>query len=130
MKPLYDIYDITNYTDLNESVADRFSSGNYLQELKKKSRELLAEGGKIAITNILNIFYVILDKNIPLREKMAAIACLIYVVSPIDVISDFLPAGYTDDVAMIAYTINFLKRYITPDIKKKSEEKYSEWFNK
>ena len=61
---------------------------------------------------------------------MAAVSCIIYVVSPIDAIADYLPGGLVDDVALLSYTISFLKKYITADIKKKSEEKYNEWFNK
>lgn len=129
MKTLYQT--ICSEDKVNENIVDDFLTNNELfTTLKEKSKQILVNSNKQIVISILNIFYVIVDKNVPLKEKMAAIACLVYVISPMDAISDFLPAGYTDDIAMITYTINFLKRYITSDIKKKSEEKFNEWFNK
>lgn len=43
------------------------------------------------------------------KAKFAiAVAALIYVVSPIDLIPDFLPGGFIDDVAIVGFAIKQL----------------------
>lgn len=43
------------------------------------------------------------------KAKLAiAVAALIYVVSPIDLIPDFLPGGFIDDVAIVGFAIKQL----------------------
>ena len=49
-------------------------------------------------------------KDIPIGTIAAIIGTLLYVLSPIDLIPDFLPVvGYLDDAAMLALCLNFTK---------------------
>lgn len=49
------------------------------------------------------------DPRVPMRRKAIAGIAVGYVVSPIDVIPDFIPvAGQVDDVLIIAYAIRHL----------------------
>lgn len=58
-------------------------------------------------------------KGLPWKSLVSVIAVLIYFVSPIDIIPDFLPVvGITDDVALVFW----LFRTIASDI-----SKFSEW---
>jgi uncharacterized membrane protein YkvA (DUF1232 family) len=52
-----------------------------------------------------------------------------YLIWPIDAIPDFIPViGYMDDIAVVATALLTLVAHITPEIKKKAQEKLSEWF--
>lgn len=58
-------------------------------------------------------------KNLPWKSLVSIVAVLIYFVSPIDLIPDFLPViGITDDVALVLWLIKTLG----DDIRK-----FSEW---
>ena len=48
-------------------------------------------------------------KEVPVGSIIAALAALIYFVSPIDAIPDFIPVvGYLDDVTVIAVALQFI----------------------
>lgn len=59
-------------------------------------------------------------EKIPLGSMVAIFIALIYFVSPIDVIPDFLPAGLIDD----AFIISLVSKQIASDL-----EKYKTWKN-
>jgi len=50
------------------------------------------------------------DRRVPLLGKLAVVAACVYVVSPIDLLPDFvLPVlGYTDDLAILLAALRFL----------------------
>lgn len=47
-------------------------------------------------------------KDYSVANLALAIAVIIYVVSPIDIIPDFLPGGFVDDAALIAWAVKQL----------------------
>ena len=48
-------------------------------------------------------------KNIEMKSIVLVLASLIYFISPIDIIPDFLPIlGYTDDIALLTFVFNSL----------------------
>jgi len=50
-------------------------------------------------------------RRIPWKAVAAVVAAAIYVVSPVDLIPDFLiPIGWTDDLLVIAMTWGLVKR--------------------
>jgi uncharacterized membrane protein YkvA (DUF1232 family) len=58
-------------------------------------------------------------KNLPWKSLVSIVAVLIYFVSPIDLIPDFLPViGITDDIALVLWLIKTLGDDIN---------KFSEW---
>ena len=58
-------------------------------------------------------------KDIPYNSIIAVIATLLYVISPIDIIPDFIPVvGFTDDAMAVA----FCMKMIHDDL-----EKYKTW---
>jgi uncharacterized membrane protein YkvA (DUF1232 family) len=59
------------------------------------------------LVRMLRAFVAGRYKTVPLKTVTGIIAILVYFVSPIDIIPDFLPAiGLTDDVALILWLFN------------------------
>ena len=49
-------------------------------------------------------------KKVPMGTIAAIVGTLLYVLSPIDLIPDFLPGGYLDDAGIVALCLNFTKQ--------------------
>lgn len=59
--------------------------------------------------------------NAPLRVKIVAGLCLLYLANPIDLIPDFIPViGQLDDVFVLA----FLVRYLTKNVPSVNWERF------
>ena len=58
-------------------------------------------------------------KNLSIKSLLSIVAVLIYFVSPIDLVPDFLPViGIADDIALVVWLMNLLGEEIN---------KFSEW---
>ena len=60
-------------------------------------------------------------KKVPMGTIAAIVGTLLYVLSPIDLIPDFLPGGYLDDAGIVALCLNFTKQDIEEYKKFKSK---------
>ncbi|GIL37794.1 YkvA family protein [Roseiterribacter gracilis] len=57
----------------------------------------------------------LLDRESPLQARLLVIAMIAYVVSPIDLISDFIPIiGWIDDAAVVALGTWLVERWLPP----------------
>lgn len=48
-------------------------------------------------------------KKVPAGTVAAIIGTLLYVLSPVDLLPDFLPGGFVDDAGILALCLNFTK---------------------
>ena len=95
----------------------------------KKVKKVAKKAGLEILKEAFKLFYVIMEKKIPLRAKATAIAALGYFISPVDAIPDITPVvGYVDDLGVIALAVSQLKKYITAAIEKKATAKAEEIF--
>ena len=82
-----------------------------------------------AIYYVLLLFYVVKDKNTPLKDKLVILGALGYFIFPTDFIPDFIPiVGFTDDIAAILACIKAVKSNITPAVKEQAIKKLNDWF--
>ncbi|WP_350346180.1 YkvA family protein [Heyndrickxia faecalis] len=106
---------------------DREKTGDLVNRAEKK-----ALSNKITLANMWNKIRVLFQlirawakgeyRTVPYRTILMIVIGLIYFVSPIDIIPDFLAgAGLVDDTAVLA----FLLTQVTPDL-----EKFLQWKNK
>ena len=52
-------------------------------------------------------------KSCPLRVKIVAGLCIVYLLSPIDLIPDFIPViGQLDDLLLLMWLTNYVRRNI------------------
>lgn len=78
---------------------------------------------------VLLLFYVVKDKNTPLKDKLVILGALGYFIFPADLIPDFIPfVGFTDDIAAIVACISAVKSNLTPAIKELAIKKLNDWF--
>ena len=106
-------YNVEKYSDsYSEDGLWNKISGN----LKKVGAGLIYE--------VLQLFYVAQNPNVPMKIRAAMVAPLGYFISPVDLIPDLTPVvGYTDDAAVIAMAIAFAHAYIDDDIRNKAKDK-------
>ncbi len=56
---------------------------------------------------LLTLYYGMIDQRTPFFAKIPALAALLYIVSPVDFIPDFIPfAGYIDDLLIAPLLLN------------------------
>lgn len=73
-------------------------------------------GSKIRFANELKALYrYMTNKYVPWYRKSIVIVALIYFISPIDAIPDFVPlAGYLDDLGVITAVIKYMGHELVP----------------
>lgn len=76
--------------------------------------------------DIPTIFLALKDKETPVIAKIFAAITVVYALSPIDLVPDFIPVlGYLDDVillpALVALTIKFIPKEVLEKNRKLSE---------
>lgn len=106
--------------------------GNYSENsLWSKIKGNVKKAGANLIYEVLQLFYVAQNPNVPMRIRAAIIAPLGYFISPVDLIPDLTPVvGYSDDTAVIAFAIAFAHAYITDEIRQKAQDKLCAFFGK
>ena len=77
-------------------------------------------------TDIPAIFLALKDKDTPVIAKLFAGITVVYTLSPLDLIPDFIPVlGYLDDVillpALVALTVKFIPEEVLERSRKLSE---------
>lgn len=91
---------------------DNYSDSGFWNKVKKLGKKVLKPA--------LQLYYVMKESSTPLDTKGLIIGALGYLILPIDLIPDFIPAaGYTDDLAALLAVVKMCKEHITPEIERK-----------
>lgn len=66
-----------------------------------------------------NVVGMFRDQETPLRDKVLIVVGIVYIISPIDLIPDFLPViGYTDDLGVLIGTVSLFRRTYNAYVKR------------
>ncbi len=83
--------------------------------------------GKNVLKPAMLLFYVMKSPDVPFTVKGTIAGALGYLILPLDLIPDLIPAaGYTDDVAALIAVVKMCADYITPEIKAQADKKLDE----
>lgn len=84
--------------------------------------------GRQTVESSLQLYYASLAPQTPGWAKGVIYGALGYFISPIDVIPDLIPGGYTDDLGILAAALAAVAMHITPEIRARAAEKIRDWF--
>ena len=118
-----------NQKDLREEdlakYASNYNEGDLFSTIKKYAKKI---GGEV-VYKALQLYYVLQKRDIPLKAKATIIGALGYLISPIDIIPDFVPVlGFTDDAAAIAVALVVVSAYIDEQVNAKAKAKFDSIF--
>ena len=117
------------------------SSGNSKQEVFEAEvlessvieegllKKILLTAGRAIAQPALEGFELIMDNSTPPQVRISIMGALTYLIVPIDLIPDFIPAsGFSDDLVALTAVISIWQNYITPEIKLRAKCKLDKWF--
>ena len=108
---------ITEYTD-------KFDPDAFWEKLKSLATRL----GKESLYQILTLYYTMRRPDIPAKVKAIILGALGYFVLPLDAVPDFIPVlGFSDDLAIVALCVSYVRQWTTPAEEEKARKRMNEW---
>ena len=108
---------------MNSSVINYVVLWNRIGDYARKA-------GRATTRPILLLYYVMLSKNTPWKDKLMIFSTISYIVFPIDTLdAKRLPIiGWLDEIASLSVTIQKMRKNITPEIELKVDSILDKWF--
>jgi uncharacterized membrane protein YkvA (DUF1232 family) len=90
---------------------------------------LVRRAGRIVARPALECFEMLLDGGTPHQARLTVLAALTYLLLPVDLIPDFLPAiGFGDDMVALTALLSLCGRHLTPEIRRRAQSRLDRWF--
>lgn len=87
------------------------------------------KAGKEVILNALKLYYAMEMGKVTSKQVMIIIGALGYLISPVDLVPDFLPGGLVDDAAVILAAVKTISACSDPEVVEAAKDKLEEWFD-
>ena len=117
--------------DIDQAQVAKYGKDYSDDGLWSKIKDTAKKAGANLIYEVLQLYYVAQNPNVPMKIRAALVAPLGYFISPIDLIPDLTPViGFTDDAAVIAMAIAFAHAYIDDEIRRKAQDKLCNIFGR
>ena len=92
-------------------------------------KKILLRAGRVIAQPALEGFELIIDNSTPPQVRISIMGALTYLIVPVDLIPDFIPAsGFSDDLVALTAVISLWRHHITPEIKLRAKSKLDKWF--
>lgn len=117
MSEIKDPSDLTKYEG-------HFNEENFWDKLLKVARKA---GVKVSYAAVL-LFYTLISEEVEVKHKVIIMGALGYFILPLDLIPDFLPGGYIDDLGALVFALKSVYESITPEIEEKAQMKVKDFF--
>ncbi len=92
-------------------------------------KKILLKAGRAIAQPALEGFELIMDHSTPPQVRLSIMGALTYLIVPVDLIPDFIPAsGFSDDFVALTAVIGLWQHHITPEIKLRAKSKLDKWF--
>ena len=89
----------------------------------RKVRRVAAQAGAKVLYPALQLFFLLQSKKVPIKAKTLIIGALGYLILPVDLMPDFIPAmGFTDDLTDLMLALHPLPHTIPPEKNQKAQE--------
>jgi uncharacterized membrane protein YkvA (DUF1232 family) len=90
---------------------------------------LVRRAGRTVARPALECLEMLLDGGTPHQARLTVLAALTYLLLPVDLIPDFLPAiGFGDDMVALTALLSLCGRHLTPDIRRRAQSRLDRWF--
>ena len=90
---------------------------------------LLRRAGRLVARPALECLELLLDPETPAPVKFTVLAALTYLLVPLDLVPDFIPAaGFSDDLVAITTLLTLCGRHRTDAIRMRAQRKLDRWF--
>ena len=99
-----------------------YSPGKLFEKLRSLPGKVVA----LVVIKAVILYELLKKRDTPYGVKIAIIGVLGYLISPVDAIPDFLPGGFTDDIALMAGLVASLDYLINAELRNKAEAKASD----
>ena len=98
--------------------------------LKDKLQEYAIKVGRISARPLLMLYFIMVSKDTPRRDKLMILSTLSYLVFPIDLISaKRLPViGWIDEAFSLSVAYQKVSKNISPEIERKTDALLDKWF--
>ncbi|WP_303839810.1 YkvA family protein [Selenomonas ruminantium] len=119
---------------VNEEDVRNVNMNDYAKDYSEESlwdkvRENVSSIGLTVIYKAFQLYYVAQSDSCPMKVKAGIIGALGYLISPLDLVPDFIPVvGYSDDALAIAFALTAAQMYITDEVKQKAKDRIREIF--
>lgn len=100
------------------------------KNLKNKLLRVFKKAGKETVITVIKLYYTSKDSDTPKWALSAIAMAIAYFILPIDMISDFLPLGYSDDLMVLLAAMKQVAAHIKPEHEVKALNLYAKWFEK
>jgi uncharacterized membrane protein YkvA (DUF1232 family) len=91
--------------------------------------KLLRRAGRTIARPALECYEMLVDGATPHQARLTVLAALTYLMVPLDLIPDFLPAaGFSDDMVALTALLGLCSRHITPAIRTRAKDRLERWF--
>lgn len=104
---------------------DHYSDEKFWDKVKKYGKQV----GKQTVYYSLLLFYTAKSPTVPKSSKMIVVGALSYLIFPVDLIPDFIPAvGLVDDASVIAAAVFKIVQHIDDDVKQQAKQQLVKLF--
>jgi uncharacterized membrane protein YkvA (DUF1232 family) len=91
--------------------------------------KLLRRAGRTIARPAFECLELLLDGSTPHQVRLTMLAALTYLLLPVDLIPDFIPAaGFGDDMMAITALLGLCSRHRTPAIRQRAQRRLDRWF--
>ena len=108
---------------VDESYTEHYSVAKLAEKVRETSKKVTLELLRIVVT----LYVILQEPTVPIFMKAAIVAALGYFICPIDLIPDFLPFGFVDDLSVLTATLAKVSIYKNDCVREQVEEILSDW---
>ncbi len=90
---------------------------------------LLRRAGRTIARPAFECLEILLDGSTPPRVRLTVLAALTYLLFPLDLIPDFIPAaGFSDDMVALTALLGLCSAHRSPEVRARAQSRLDRWF--